>query len=339
MLSSSNDDYMDFINEKLMEYLPGNRSRSGDSIIFRCPFCGDSAKNRQKKRGYYTPKKGLYHCFNCDVSMSGLKLLEKLSGSDFEDIRSEYIRMKVNVEGGKKFNSLPINTSEHEKKFSFEDLVQVVSPKWKVPLSDKAKKYLNGRMVLQAPFLKEGLYSYISKNGLEYILIPWRMNGLDCYYQLNDFQKLDKMQRKYIFPKLTKPVYGLDNIDISFPYIICFEGVYDSLFVKNGICIGGKTLTDYQREILSRRYPKHQIVLSYDNDVPGLTSVKKAIKKDPNGFKFFKWYNENTKEKDVNDYILKVGDPNVFSDRGKVESMIISPIQMRMFLAEKGLDK
>lgn len=51
---------------------------------------------------------------------------------------------------------------------------------------------------------------------------------------------------KYIFPKDKKKlVYGLDNIDISWPYIIVFEGVYDSVFVKNGISVGTKAITDY----------------------------------------------------------------------------------------------
>lgn len=51
---------------------------------------------------------------------------------------------------------------------------------------------------------------------------------------------------KYIFPKDSKKlVFGLDNIDVSWPYVICFEGVYDSLFVKNGIATGTKSLSDY----------------------------------------------------------------------------------------------
>lgn len=51
---------------------------------------------------------------------------------------------------------------------------------------------------------------------------------------------------KYIFPKDKKKlVAGLDNIDVSFPYIILLEGFYDSVFVKNGVCVGTKAVTDY----------------------------------------------------------------------------------------------
>ena len=51
---------------------------------------------------------------------------------------------------------------------------------------------------------------------------------------------------KYIFPKdMKKLMYGIDNIDISFPYIFLFEGVFDSVFVKNGIATGTKAVTAY----------------------------------------------------------------------------------------------
>ena len=54
-----------------------------------------------------------------------------------------------------------------------------------------------------------------------------------------------------MFPKGKKKlIAGLDNIDISWPYIIVFEGFYDSLFVKNGICSGTKSITDYQLKLI-----------------------------------------------------------------------------------------
>lgn len=337
MLSSFNDDYRLFINEKLMEYLPTNKVIRGDDVNFRCMLCGDSKKSSIKKRAHYSLSKGIFHCFNCDASMTGLKLLEYLSGSDFDEIKSEYIRMKVKVEN-KQFNSRPIEILDNSK-FNFNDIVQIVDPKWKNPLSDLAKEYLTKRKVLEAPFLKEKFYSYFAKNGLEYILIPWKLNGIEGYYQLNDFQKKDKYGRKYIFPKKDKIVYGLDNIDISFPYVICLEGVYDSLFVKNGICIGGKSLSDLQKEIIHKRYPKHQIVLSYDNDQPGFESYMKIVKRNPSEFKFFKWFNTNTSEKDINDRVLKLNDPKIFSEKETVERNIVSAIQMKMFLMEKGIWK
>ena len=40
-------------------------------------------------------------------------------------------------------------------------------------------------------------------------------------------------------------------------------------------------------------------------------------------FKFFRWFNENTSEKDINDYIKVKGDVNIFTDPKKLQRMIV----------------
>ena len=224
-------EYIQFLNEKVLEYLPHNYVKIGDELNMRCPICGDSKKSSTKKRGWYYMKNASFYCFNCSTGMSGIKFLEFISGSSYADIRKEY--MKLYLKTGQNL-SLSANYDIPSEEPSMFQLQSIVKPEWKQPLSDKAKAYLSGRKVTEAPFLKENLYSCYTKKGEEYIMIPWRLNGVDAYFQLNDFQKLHSL--KYVFPKDKKKLlYGLDNIDISWPYIIAFEGVYDSLFVKNGI--------------------------------------------------------------------------------------------------------
>ena len=323
------DDYIQFVNDKLMEYLPTDRVRSGDSIVFRCPFCGDSRKSSIKKRGYYTPSKCLYHCFNCETSMSGLKLLEQLSGSDFDRIKLEYGRAKIRSSVSSRPKVLT-PASAVSKLSDLVGLVPRIREDWKLPLSQAATEYLDHRKVLSAPFLRDRLYSCQGRGGLEYILIPWKLNGVECYYQFNDFQRHNADGRKYIFPsKLQKVVFGLDNIDVSFPYVICFEGVYDSVFVKNGVCIGGKSLTPLQEQIISLRYPRHRIVLAFDNDAPGREATRRAIERTGGKFKYFKWYSEHEPAKDINDYVLETGDVSAFANPAVVEGMVVSPIVMR----------
>lgn len=328
------EDYKQFVNEKVWDYLPPSKTKVGDDISFRCPFCGDSKKSSTKKRGHYSLTKCAFHCFNCDVSMSGLKLLQALSGAAFDDIKTEYIKLKLKNNGfifSKKDLAEPSNLS------CLQNLKNIIKPEWKNPLSEKAQQYLANRSVSKAPFLKDKLYSVYDKSQNEYILIPWRINGIDCFYQLNDFQKIDKFNRKYIFPpKTEKPVFGLDNIDLSWNKIIVFEGVYDSLFVKNGICCGGKNLTDYQYNLIKERYPKQQIVIALDNDEAGLTSAGRMIKKDPGKFHFFKWFDVNTKAKDINDYVLQTGNTQMFADKNILDKMIVSSVEMKMFLLQKG---
>ena len=329
----------DWINDEILPYLPTDRVRQGDKILFRCPICGDSRKNRQRKRGYYYLKSASYHCFNCDANLSGLKLLQVFSGEDYEAVKGRFFKTMFD---GKHYNSLSSHgfDVEEERKDNIFRLKSCLRPEWKSPLSEKAESYLKGRLVLDAPFLREKLFSYFAKNGNEYILIPWRINGIDAYFQLNDFLKLGKGGLKYIFPKnRDKLIYGLDNIDLSFPYLICFEGVYDSLFVPNGLAIGGKTLTDLQEKILRKRFPSHNIVFALDNDKPGLQATARALSRNTaSRVLYFKWFDSTTKEKDINDLVKAKNDVNIFVDKQSTESLIVDSITMKMWLAKNGFE-
>ena len=326
----------DWINSEIQAYLPSDRVRQGDKILFRCPICGDSKRNSKKMRGYYYLSNASYHCFNCDANLSGMKLLQAFSGEDYDEIRSRFFKVMFD---GKHYGSLSSSWSVHkeENRDNILQFKSVLKPEWKHPLSEKAETYLRDRLVLDAPFLSEKLYSYIAKNGGEYILIPWRINGVDAYFQLNDFLRIGKGGMKYIFPKdKDKLIYGLDNIDISFPYIICFEGVYDSLFVPNGVAIGGKNLTNLQERILRKRFPNHRVVFALDNDRPGLEATARAMSGQPSSCMFFKWFGDSTKEKDINDYVKSRGKTDLFTDRKAVESMFVDSITMKLWLSRKG---
>ena len=313
----------------------GEYRKSGNEYNFRCPICGDSHKDKRKKRGYLGLKNGklMYYCQNCNNSVSAFHLLKILSGTDFDDLKVEYFHYRY---GKNATPTLSASFDQYVKKETSNVLFNqenIIDREWKQPLSDKAKEYLANRKVTEAPFLREDLYSCYTKNGSEFILIPWLINGVASYYQLNDFQKIDPLKRKYIFPKnKEKMIYGLDNIDLSWPYIIVEEGVYDSLFIPNGIAVGGKNLTEKQYEIITKRYPKHQIVIGFDNDEAGLSTVQKMIEKDNRGFKYFKWFNENTKQKDINDYVLAKNDVNIFTNKSMVERLIVDSLRMKMYM-------
>ena len=48
---------------------------------FRCPICGDSEKNQNKRRGFIYEKsnKYFYRCHNCDYGTTFNKFLEKVN--------------------------------------------------------------------------------------------------------------------------------------------------------------------------------------------------------------------------------------------------------------------
>jgi hypothetical protein len=208
----------------------------------------------------------------------------------------------------------------------------MLDPDLKKPLSKRATEYLNHRKVLSAPFLKEKIFSTYSqtKSDEEFILIPWKINGVDAYYQVNDFLGLHSM--KYMFPKNKKKlIYGLDNIDPTYKKIFVFEGVYDSLFVKNGIASGTKAITEYQLKIIRNRWPSHDIVVSFDNDIAGFASTKKLIEQN-NDFKFFRWFSSDTHEKDINDYVCAKNNINMFVNSADIDNLVFDKLQMKMWM-------
>ena len=328
-------EYVQFLNEKILEFLPPGYSRIGNKINLRCPICGDSHKSATKKRGWYYLHNASYYCFNCSIGLSGIKFLEAISGSSYDDIRKEYTRLFL--KSGKSL-SLSADIDADLNDPNLFTLKSIIKPNWKNPLTEKAIDYLENRKVMEAPFFDQHLFSCFNKAKTEeFILIPWVVNGVEAYYQVNDFLKLHSM--KYIFPKDQKKlVYGLDNIDMSWPYIIAFEGVYDSLFVKNGIAVGTKAITDYQLKMIKDRYPRHQIVISFDNDAAGLDSMMRLLKKE-NDFKYFRWFNKNTQQKDINDYVLFKDNVNMFSDPAILEKMIVDKLVMKMYLIQNGMWK
>lgn len=327
-------EYIQFLNEKLLQYIPQPYVHVGDKINFRCPCCGDSRKSSTKKRGWLYLNNSSYYCFNCGTALPGIKLLQLLSGTDYESIKQEYVKLFLKS-GQSSSLSAYVNTNQTEEPNIFK-VQRILDPDLKKPLSKKATEYLTNRKVLSAPFLKEKLFStYSTKNiNEEFILIPWKINGIDAYYQVNDFLGLHNM--KYMFPKNKKKlIYGLDNIDPTYKKIFVFEGVYDSLFVKNGVASGTKSITEYQLKIIRNRWPSHEIIVSFDNDIAGFASMKKLIETD-NSFKFFRWFNATTKEKDINDFICANNDINLFTNPNKIDKMVFDKLQMKLWMINNG---
>jgi len=109
------------------------------------------------------------------------------------------------------------------------------------------------------------------------------------------------------------------------------------LFVKNAIAIGGVHLTDVQFEMIRKRYPRHQIVMALDNDKAGLKGSVKLLHDRRYNFKFFKWFNAGTIEKDINDFVLAKDNVNIFTKTNELEACIIDSVMMRLFLIQQGI--
>lgn len=352
MIDWNDRTWIDFVDWKVWENLPASslKTRSPSEINFRCPICGDSKKNKLKKRGYFYRKTGTYYCFNCGTSMTGYSFLRAICPHDvFDSIINEYKVLNFNsIVKGKSSNGNP------ESSFGGDSGIEILSPSpsyryllemgWKTrPLSDSAKAYLDSRKIPADK--RDMMLSIFDPSGREFIVIMYVWDDITIYHQLANFNKYDIKGQgavKYIFPKdeninfQQKPVFNIGNVNVSFPYIICTEGVFDSLFVKNGVALGGRNLTEYQMKMISTFYPRHRIVLAFDNDQAGIQAALRHMERYPDAM-YLDMYDllNAAKVKDLNDFVKATGRSDIFMNDKVLKQMISSSFKMQMKLKLK----
>lgn len=324
MLDVNDFELNQFLLTKILPLLPAH-VKHGNSLSIRCPICGDSKKNKTKMRGVvYTSPKVNYYCFNCDVHLTGFKLLQALAGESFRDIMSEYSRQQLST-----FSSHTAKTTSVEP-----DKVKGAIPEL-TPLTKAELDYLASRKITELPHFDSLHLMNATIDNNDFIFIPWLSHNDIVSYQLNNFTKVPNIP-KYKFQKhADKCVYGLDRIDQAFKYVICFEGVFDSIFVKNGVSIGGANLMHSQEAEIRRRYPKHEIVLAFDADKTGLEATAKYIDADSSLYKYFIWFN-SCAIKDINAAVIAANDINKFANTN-IANMIYSGIETRFVLSSNNL--
>ena len=345
MIDYASKTWINYIDAKVWENLPESslKSRTSSEINFRCPLCGDSKKNRLKKRGYFYRRTGTFYCFNCQTSLTGYGLLKAICAPDvFDRIVQEYQVLN--------FNNFVHNRGKVESESSsLTQDFEVLSPrpsyrylldsKWTVkPLSESALKYLEGRKV---PDEKRGmLKSICDQNGREFVLIQYLLDDECVYHQLDNFNRYDIKGQgavKYIFPKdeninfQQKPVFNISEVDVSFPYLFCTEGVYDSLFIKNGVALGGRSLTEYQAKMLKSLYPRHRLVMAFDNDYAGMQSTLKHAEKNQDLlFLDIGDLLDAANVKDINDFVKATGRDDIFRSEKLLKCRTLSAFQVEM---------
>lgn len=321
------------------------KTRNRNQINFRCPFCGDSKKSATKKRGFYYISTASYHCFNCEANATGLKLLRKLApDSIYADAIRDYKKLQIHcLSTGKSIDEMP-EVDIPQGLIRCDPI-----PAWKFLLKEPDRwdhpRALNQEQIdyLKKRGVLDSAINFLSvtnkKDNIPFILIPWEYAGQCIFYQLHNYTGSDKYP-KYLFPHSIdlndqeKPVFNIDAVDPSWKYIIACEGVYDALSYKNGVCLGGRVLTDYQEKMLKDRWPHHQIVAAFDNDSEGKKSVMKMCKEggDARFLDIFPMF-EHFNVKDANEFI-QLGEKakKALKDQAFLQKCVKSPLEMQVGL-------
>jgi hypothetical protein len=311
--------------QKLHESVPGPKKTERNKINFRCPICGDSKKSKLKKRGWLynnNPKWPSIYCFNGCGSINIFEFLSYIEGISVKEAKSRALKeIRAN-------DFSDIKQESREKPKPKKESIDVIEDSW-IPIEDSEANYIiQNRKILEAPFKPKNWKLYYD-NKTRRIVIPWMRNGKMVYHQKRSIFKNN--DEKYLFPaESQKDINGLDELDESFPYIFLMEGVFDQIFVKNGVCVGGVKLTNHQKDILQPYIDiGYQLVWLLDNQNVDKTAKDEILKKTYNkSFKFFLWPRD-IKEKDVNQFYVN-NKSNIFSETKFLEMNIYSSGQTKL---------
>jgi len=304
-LSYLDDKYLGLISPRLEKF---KKIRAG-VYNFRCPYCGDSQKHKNKARGYIYQNKADYNfkCHNCGMTRSFTYFLKDRD----QPLYDEYImeRYKEGLTGKGTVTPEPKFTFP-QPKFRKKDICDELTKISELNTTHRAKKYLINRGINEdtlsklyyCPNFKEWTNKHKktfenTKHDDQRIIIPLRYpDGQLFGYQGRSLDPTSKM--RYITVMLDEDapkLYGLEKINTKKPIYI-LEGPFDSLFVENSVAMCGS-------DVDIRSFGWSNYIWVFDNEPRNREVVSRIEKLINRGDKVVIWPS-NIQEKDVNEMIL-----------------------------------
>lgn len=279
---------LEFVNEFMYRHFEGVIvSSNGTHFNARCALCGDSKKNKRKKRFNldYNNENPIWHCFNCGESGSFLELYSRLEGVSIDDAKKDLYS----------FNSdYLIQKLSYRKKEKVIKEIEYENHNWIlndcISLHDSNDQKMNFMLFPEYLKILEDFYEnrkidksfdiFISYDG-EYknrIIIPvYGKNKEITYFQARRIPG-SNIEPKYKNPTLTKGniILNKDKFDKE-KYIVVTEGILDAYTIGNqGTCVFGSSISDeFIKEIMN--FTNKGVIISLDNDKAGYDSLKKFM--------------------------------------------------------------
>jgi len=273
---------------------------------FRCPYCGDSQKQRNKARGYIYKLKNDYNfkCHNCGVSRTFTNFLKDMDTVLYDQYVME--RYKNGLTGKGSQTKTP--------KFDFEkpsfskkafDLPRISQ----LNKEHLARKYLEDRKIPEEYFhdlyfcekfkewtnTQKHTFDKVDKDEPR-IIIPLINEGKIIGFQGRSLHTQSKIKYITIMLEDNAPkIYGLDKIKLK-DKIYVTEGPFDSTFIPNSIALCGAD-GDISKWVVGNT------VWIYDNEPRNKQIVERIDKTIQRGDSVVIWPRD-IKEKDINDMVL-----------------------------------
>jgi hypothetical protein len=312
---------MDYIDAKYIGIL-GVRleqfKKKGKALWnFRCPLCGDSAKDKLKSRGYIFENKGdaLYKCHNCGVATGLLQLIEQVAPA----LKKEYTLEKFGMRGkrGKKINlgagpqedffktnKTPTFSSDPLKYITSLELCDINHParlyvkERKIPIHQWTRLYYTEIFKEWTNTIVKNKFPNVKKDEGRLVIPFFDKTGKMIAFQGRSLDPNNPV--RYITIKITEDeckLFGLEKMDESKPVYVV-EGPIDSLFLDNAIAMAGSDLSSS-----CNLNNDTEFVIVMDNENRNKEIVKKIETFIKKGYSVCIW-DERIRQKDINDMIL-----------------------------------
>jgi len=274
---------------------------------FRCPYCGDSKKNKNRARGFFFRVKAdmVFKCHNCGVGRTLTNFLKDID----VNIHDQYVMEKFKNGLTGKGTTTPNPKFEFEKpvfkKSTHIDLKKISE----LNTTHPARQYLENRKIedldrfYYCPKFKEWtnkvsqtqVFDDLKIDGPR-IIIPLRdKEGIMFGFQGRSISPREKLRYITIMLDESKPkIYGLDTVN-STENVYVTEGPFDSHFLTNAIAMCG---SDVDLSTLD-----YQFVYAFDNEPRNREIVARIETTIERGDKVV-IFPRDVHEKDINDMVL-----------------------------------
>lgn len=283
--------------------------RNENTLNHRCPYCGDSSKNKTKARGYHfvVDNSFVYKCHNCGKTTSSVNFLK----DNFSILHKEYKKewLKENGRAPRKRKMPSSNTFKFKPRVPLKKksiLDEVCTSAWD---NEVSKKYLQDRLI---PETSE-LWFVDNAEKLSVINDKYkdRVLGNDPRIVIPFFNEdgeligitgraINNSPLRYLTMRLLDDVpliYNLNKVDKS-KTIYVTEGPIDSLFLPNSIAVGGSDFKKIDASI------KENATLIYDNEPRNTEILKKIEEVIELGYSVCIWNDKRViGYKDINDMV------------------------------------
>jgi hypothetical protein len=256
------------------------------------------------------PDERYFYCFNCSRSWNELNWIQEVTKKQVGEILKE----TTTYRSSSAVDLLDVLSKEESTTYTNDTL-----PENSINIFDEYQiDYYKDNKVVQLGYecsKNRRLFTAINRPKSLYVTTTDKVHKnrlvIPFYSEYNKIESyqtralLPDQQPKYLTKYGDKCLYGENNIAPEIPYIFIFEGPIDSMFVRNGVAMGGTSLTERQTTFINKCL-NYEIIYVYDNDVDNKEMKKVIDKTIKQNRKLFIWPKEFAKYKDINEICISL---------------------------------